>query len=101
MRLSTAEYQTDTGWIAAELDRLELLVPEVAAGSQRDPLAYALAYVERYQGDVLQLEHEHAFLSAAALQAWQRAEYGMATRLVAGLTPILSRLDDSVEAMRI
>ncbi len=100
-RPSTAEYQADTSWITAELERLEMLVPEAAGGGQRDPLAYALAYVERYQGDVLHLEHERAFLSAAALQAWQRAEYSIVTRLVAGIAPILSRLDDAAEAVRI
>lgn len=98
---STLAFQSDTGWIAAELDRLELLVPEVEGGRRRDPLAYALAYVERYGDDVLQLEHEQAFLSAATLQAWQRGEYGTAPRLVAGLAPILSRLDDTAGAVRI
>lgn len=100
-RLAATRYQSDTGWIVAELDRLELLTPGVEAGAKRDPLTYALAYIERYHGDVLQLEHERAFLSAATLQAWQRGEYAVVTRLVAGLAPILSRMDDLTEAMEV
>jgi DNA-binding NarL/FixJ family response regulator len=100
-RPPAAGQQPETGWIANELDRLELLVPEAAGGGRRDPLVYALAYVEHYRGDVLHLEHEQEFLSAATILAAQRAEYAVATRLVDGLAPIVGRFGDSAEAVRI
>lgn len=91
-------YQLDSARIADELERLELLVPEIAHNASRDLQAYALAYVERYQGDVLQLEHAREFLYAALTQAWQRAEYAAVVRLVAGLAHLASRLSNFAEA---
>ena len=83
---------------AKELDRLGLLVPELLDRATPDAQTYALAYVERYQGDVLQLEHEWAFLSAALTLAWQREAYAVVVTLVAGLAHVAGRLSDLAEA---
>lgn len=94
-------YLADSAWIADELARLELLVPEVARGSSRDPQAYALAFVESYQGDVLQTEYVWEFLYAAVTQAWQKEEYSVVIRLVTGLTYVVGRLRNLAQAERI
>jgi ATP/maltotriose-dependent transcriptional regulator MalT len=81
-----------------DLDRLELLVPELAHSPHRDVQEYALAYVERYRGDVLQLEQEWPFLSAALFQAWQREAYAVVVRLVADLAHPAGRRSNLAEA---
>ena len=93
--------QPDPVQFADDLDRLELLVPEAAHRTRRDGLAYALAYIEHYQGDVLQLEQEWDFLSAALTQAWLRDEYANVVRLVAALAYPASRRSHLAEAEHI
>jgi ATP/maltotriose-dependent transcriptional regulator MalT len=83
---------------ASERDRLGLLVPELLHMPSRDTQASALAYIERYQGDVLQLEHEWAFLTAALTAAWQQEAYAVVVRLVAGLAHPAGRRADLAEA---
>jgi DNA-binding NarL/FixJ family response regulator len=83
---------------ANELERLGLLIPELADSAQPNMQAYALAYVERYQGDVLQLEHEWGFLSAALFQAWRQERYAAVVALVAGLALPAGRLANLAEA---
>ncbi len=85
--------QPDHARIVAELERLESFVPEVAGSPSGDVMPYALAYVERYQGDVLQLEHERDLLYAGLVQAWQRGEYAAVIRLVTGLALLAGRHD--------
>ncbi len=63
-----------------------------------DLLTYALAYVERYQGDILQLEHEWDFLYAALLQAWRLEEYAAVVFLVRHLACLADRRDNLEEA---
>jgi ATP/maltotriose-dependent transcriptional regulator MalT len=86
---------------ARDLERLRLLVPDLAHTTSADIEAYALAYIERYQGDLLQLEQEWAFLTAALAQARQREAYAVVVRLVAGLAHPASRLADLAEAEHI
>lgn len=83
---------------ADELDRLGLLVPELTRRANPDAQAYALAYVERYQGDVLQLEQEWDFLATALSQAWQRRAYPVVVALVAGLAHVAGRRPNLAEA---
>ncbi len=75
-----------------DFERLALLVPELTGGGPHDARTYALAYVERYQGDVLQLAQEWEFLYDALTQAWQRAEYAVVVRLVAALAHAVGRI---------
>ncbi len=83
---------------ADELDRLALYVPELTRHASPDAQAYALAYVERYQGDVLQLEQEWDFLAAALGQAWQASAYPAVVALVAGLAHVAGRRSNLAEA---
>lgn len=69
-------------------------MPEISQTGGRDLQTYALAYAERYQGDVLQLEHEWEFLYAALIQARQRSEYGIVVRLVCSLAYPAGRISD-------
>lgn len=99
--------------ISRELERLKLLVPELAPTGDttstphaaytdsRNLQEYALAYVERYRGDVLQLEHEWVVLHAALMEAWRDAQYAVVVRLVAGLVHSISRMSKLEEAKRI
>ena len=91
-------YQPDSERISDKLERLKLLVPEASSIDSRDLLALALAYVEHYRGDVLQLEHEREFLFAAVTQAWQRAAYSVVVRLVTGLAQLAGRFSNYAEA---
>lgn len=78
--------QREASEIARQLERLELLAPEVGrAASSRDAQAYALAYVERYRGNVLQLEHEWSSLTFALEQAWRQQDDAAVVRLAAVL----------------
>lgn len=94
-------YQPDSVRTAQEMERLELLVPEISRTPMRDLQTYALAYVERYQDDVLQLEHEWEFLYAALTQAWQQAEYAVVVRLVTSLAHPVGRLSNPAVAEHI
>ncbi len=94
----SASYQSDSSWMEGEMERIELLVPETVRSDARSLLTYALAYVERYQGDVLQLEHEWDFLYAALLQAWRLEEYAAVVFLVRGLACLADRRDNFKEA---
>jgi tetratricopeptide (TPR) repeat protein len=73
---------------AYALERLGQLGPEAVAEAEHHLQAYALAYIERFQGDIERLEDESAFLLAAAEQAWSRNEHEQVVRFVAGLLPI-------------
>lgn len=83
---------------ANDFERLGLLVPELADRAHPDAQAYALAYVERYRGDVLHLEQEWAFLAAALVQAWQQEAYDVVVALAAGLALPAGRLSNLAEA---
>jgi RNA polymerase sigma factor (sigma-70 family) len=82
----------------ADLERLSLLVPEMIHATPHNQQALALAYIERYQADVLQIEQEWKFLYATLIQAWQQGEYGIVVRLVASLAYIVGRLDNHIDA---
>ncbi len=90
--------QIDATSSARDFERLRLLLPDLARQAHPDPQAYALAYVEHYRGDVLQLEQEWAFLTAALARASQREEYEVVVRLVAGLAYPAGRLANLAEA---
>ncbi len=91
---SCADFLPDAAWTARELTRLEQFVPELANTTRRDVLSYALAYVEHYAGNVLQLEQEWEFLSVALMDAWRRSNYPSVIRLVTALAHPVSRLHD-------
>ena len=101
MKTTSALFQSNKTWIPDALERVELLVPELSSTPRRDLQTYALAFVERYQSDVLQLESEQEFLYAALTQAWQQGKYAVVIRLVAGLTHLVSRLSNLAEAEQI
>lgn len=90
--------QPDSERISDKLERLKLLVPEASPIDSCDLLALALAYVEHYRGDVLQLEHEREFLFGAVTQAWQQAAYSVVVRLVTGLAQLAGRFSNYAEA---
>lgn len=91
--------QRDASEIARQFGRLELLAPEVShVASSRDALAYALAYAERYRGNVLQLEHEWDFLTYALEQAWHQEDYAAVVRLAAVLAQPAGRRRELAEA---
>ncbi|MFI5272478.1 MAG: LuxR C-terminal-related transcriptional regulator [Ktedonobacterales bacterium] len=85
----------------ADLDRLAPLLPQAERTGVRDPLAFALEYVEHYADDVPQLEQEWEFLSATLMRAWQRERYAAVVRLVAGLAPLAGRIVNPIEAQRL
>lgn len=90
--------------MSSAIERLELLLPELAhtaqmsAARSRNLQEYALAYVERYRGDVLQLEHEWEVLHTALMQAWRKEHYAVVVRLIAGLAHSISRMSSLEEA---
>ncbi len=86
----------------ADLERLERLLPEAAHHlGTRDAQEYALAYAERYQGDVMHLEHEWEFLAAAQLRAWQQEKYEVVIRLTTALAYPAGRRANLVEAEQV
>ncbi len=94
-------YQSAPARIKRELERIELLVPEIAHTTGRDLQTYALAYVDRYQSDLLQLGYEWEFLYAALTQAWQQAEYTVVVRLAVPLAHSVGRLSNPAVAEHI
>lgn len=84
-----------------ERERLALLEPGVCMTSTPNLQAYALAYVERYEHDILQLEHEREFLCAALTQARQEGNGATVISLVGALAPLLGRFNNPNEARRI
>lgn len=84
-----------------ELNYLDLLLPEIANNHTRNLRTYALAYIERYPDDVLQLEHEWKLLYAALRQSSQRADYATVIALVQSLAHIVGRLDNPTVAEHI
>lgn len=84
-------YLSDPVWTAQELERIESLVPEISHTTTRDLLTYALAFIERYRDDVLQLEHEWEFLYAALLEAWRQSQDAIVIQLVNSLAHLVGR----------
>lgn len=92
-------FRRDASEIARQLERLELLAPEVVrVASSRDVQAYALAYAERYRDNMLQLEHEWEFLTLALEHAWQHENYEVVVRLAAALAQPAGRRCELAEA---
>jgi DNA-binding CsgD family transcriptional regulator len=96
-----APYLSDPIWIAHQVERLELLLPEASHTATHDLLACALAYVERYEDEVLQLEHAWEFLYAALISAWQQSQHAIVVRLVSSLAHLVCRPSTSVVAEHI
>jgi hypothetical protein len=68
---------------------------------QHDPLAYALACIERCQGYVPLLEREQEMLLAALALAWQGEQYQHVISLVGGLSYLAGRFDNCEQGQRI
>lgn len=85
-------------YTTVDLKRLQQLLPEAAHLSTSNLQEYALAYVERYQGDVIALEHEWDVLVAAQLQAWQQDAYAVVVRLTTALAYPAGRRSHLMEA---
>ena len=62
---------------------------------------YALAYVERCRGDVLQLEREREVLLAALEQCWRLEQYELVVRLMTGLIYLTGRLGNAEVAQQL
>lgn len=77
---------------AYAVERLNHLEPEIVHTARGDAWAYALAYVERYRGDLVRLEHEREFLLTALAQIWQQEQYGLVVRFVSSLGHFINRL---------
>lgn len=82
----------------AELERLEQLVPGLKHAAARGLVPAALAYLERYRTDALQLGHEWDLLLAAAGDAWRAGQAATVVQLVAGLALPAGRRRSLVEA---
>lgn len=87
----------------AALDRVALLLPAAAHPARSDPLEYALAYVEQYPDDVLQLEREWDFLRSALDLAYRRGRHAAALRIAAALAHPAGRAQatDGERALRV
>jgi DNA-binding CsgD family transcriptional regulator len=96
--LAGSHGQPDRIWLDAELERLELLVPALDHAATRGLVPTALAYVERYRMDVLQLGHEWDLLVAAVLDARRAGQHASVVQLVAGLALPAGRRSTFVEA---
>src|SRR5262249_14070268 len=88
-------------WGAGTSGRRGALTAVAACNEPSELLAGALAYVERYDGDVLQLELERDLLARALAVAWRHADHGAVIRLVARLAQIAARFHSFAEAERI
>ena len=93
--------QTELTQLVDELDYLELLLPEIAPHSTREIQKYALAYIERYPDDILQLEQAWKLLYAALIQSCQQSDYASVVRLTQSLTYIVGRLNNVAIAEQI
>jgi hypothetical protein len=96
-----ARYRLHPLLYAHALERLAQLEPETVRGARRNMHAYALAYLERYQGEVIYLERERAFLLAALAELWQQQQYALVVRCVEGLLPLASHLGSSQDRERV
>src|SRR5579859_1897286 len=94
-------YATDPTSISAAVKRLKLLMPEAASCDLDDLPAFALAYIERYQDDVLQLEMGWEALRAALARAWEGKDYTAVVALVAGMAGPAGRICSLEEAERL
>src|SRR6266487_3209518 len=96
-----ARYRLHPLLYAQALERLEQLEPETVRGVRHNVCAYALAYLERYQGEVSHLERERAFLLAALVELWQQQQYSLVVRCVEGLLPLASHLGSYQDRERV
>ena len=82
-----------------------MLLPGAAKAAntrvQYDPLASALACVERCQGHVPLLERDREIVLNALAESWQRKQYQHVISLVGGLAYLAGRLDSSAQGQRI
>lgn len=95
------DYTLTSTWLADNLERLNLLLPGVALCAKSDLQTCALAYIERYGDDLLQLEHEHEFLYMALLRAWGAGQFDACTRLASAMAHVVGRLPDPPRAEQI
>lgn len=96
-----ARYQLHPLFFAHAMERLEQLEPEVVRAAQRNVQAYALTYVERYQGDVPLLERERDFLLATLAQLWHGKQFTGVVRLTEGLAYLAGRLSNPAQGKQI
>ena len=82
---ATSPHQITPPAFSQQMEHLALMVPEATHLLPRNLIEYALAYIERYQGDVLQLERDWEFLTQILAEAWQQRKYEVVVRLVAAL----------------
>lgn len=86
----------------AALDRVALLLPTIGhAARHRDPLDYAVAFVEHYPNDVVQLEREWDFLRGALELACRRERRAAALRIAAALAYPAGRRPRPAEGERV
>lgn len=96
------ETQLDSSEYAAQRARLDLLLAGRSSPTALRSLQdYALAYVDCFQGNVLQLEHEWEFLAAVLHKAWQDERYEVVVRLASALAYPAGRRRDFTEARRL
>src|SRR5690348_2856806 len=98
--MSQRRVTRDPAWLARELERLAPLVPEAAGVNAREAPAFAVAFVERYAGDVPQIEHASAFLAAVLGEAWRREHDAVVVRVAGGLAHVAGRLREPGLAAR-
>jgi hypothetical protein len=98
--LRTIQYHLTPSLLAATMERIALLVPEVS-GTLCNPQVYAITYADHYKDDILQLESEWEFLAAVLVQTWHKEDYFAVVHLIAILAPVVARLADRTEAEQI
>ncbi len=91
---------SDPAWLARELERLAPLVPEAAGVTVCEAPAFAVAFVERYAGDVPQIELASEFLMAVLREAWRREDDAVVVRVASGLAHVAGRLREPGAAER-
>lgn len=84
-------YLHDPVWLAQELEDTKMLVPEISHATAHDLITYALAFIERYRDDMLQLEQKWEFLYVALLEAWRQSQHAVVIRLVSSLAHLPGR----------
>ena len=83
------------------LDRLEQLEPHLLRSVQRNTQSYAMAYLERYQGNKEQIAREREFLFAALHEFWRQEQYAQVERFVVELKHVANRYSAYEESKRL
>ncbi len=77
--------QNQSRAFAQQMERLALIAPEAGHLLPGHLPEYALAYIERYQHDILQMEMAWDFLNQILIESWRQERYEVVVRLAAAM----------------